>query len=102
MKRVEPIPSEKATEVASAATREEWLEGIPPVFHMRVAAISRVDLRGALRRTITTFKSWATNQLVSDERKTGFSTNEASIAVRWVMIEDIALQSLRERAFVKG
>jgi hypothetical protein len=71
--KVEPIPSLKPTEVANAVTREEWLDGIPPVFHRRVAAISFADFLVFFNRTITAFRICAKIRLVIADRNTGFS-----------------------------
>ena len=101
MKRLELRPSLNPTAAARDATREEWLDGIPPVLHINVSVISRADFRGALRRPITALISWARNQLTKVERKIGFSANLTIAFAGWDRVEDIVLQSLREHAFVK-
>lgn len=78
MNRLDPRPSSNATDVARAATREEWLDGMPPVRHIRVAMISRGERRGDFRITMTAFINCARNQLVREERKIGFSAKETS------------------------
>jgi len=101
MNKLESSPSLKPTAAAREETREEWLEGMPPVFHINVSVISRADLLGALRRPIKALISWARNQLTKVERKMGFSANLKIAFAGWDRVEDIVLQSLREHAFVK-
>jgi hypothetical protein len=71
MKRGESIPSKYPMEVARAVTRAEWLEGIPPVRHIRVPTISREDDVRLLLISIKVLMSWATNHEEKAERNTG-------------------------------
>jgi len=74
IKRFEEKPSEKPMETAREVTRAEWLEGIPPVFHSTVSAISLTEGLRRRKRMIRVLSSWAKNQLLRAERKTGLSS----------------------------
>jgi len=78
-----------ATADAKAVTKEEWLEGIPPVFQRSVNAISCALLLFDCNSTMTALRSWAKNQLLIAERKTGFSKKALNSTVRRDALRDI-------------
>jgi hypothetical protein len=72
-KRLDCMPSVKATEAVMEATRAEWLEGMPPVRQIRLSRVSFGRIRFERRSRIIVFTSWARNQLVTEDKKMGFS-----------------------------
>jgi phospholipid/cholesterol/gamma-HCH transport system permease protein len=67
----ESIPSVKPTAVATAATIDEWLLGMPPVLQKMFSRIS-LEERGLFLNSATQdLRIWALNQLQKAERKIG-------------------------------
>jgi hypothetical protein len=60
-------------EAARAATIEEWLEGIPPVRHIKISIVALGFFIFDLSRNMIVFTNCATKRLEITERKTGFS-----------------------------
>lgn len=70
--------------VANPVTREEWLDGIPPVFQSSVASISR-DPRDRPRSWSTNiFINCARNQLKNAERNTRLESIEYTYVAAWL------------------
>jgi hypothetical protein len=81
-KRLEPIPSRKATEVAMDETRAAWLEGIPPVRQAKVANTSRPFFLRDRNTTIVVLTNWAKNQLDTEDKNIGFSKKNLTVPAR--------------------
>jgi hypothetical protein len=89
IKRLELIPSRKATDAAIEETTAAWLEGIPPV-RQAIVSSSSLPLRLCPRsRTITALRSWAKNQLEREDKKMGFSIKALTDSARIAMATDI-------------
>ena len=58
----------------------EWLEGIPPVFHRKVAMVSFNSGLRERRSFIMDFRNWAMRRLYRAERKMGFENKSSNAA----------------------
>jgi SpoU rRNA methylase family enzyme len=99
-KRLEPIPSLIAMDVAIEQTSAAWLEGIPPVRQAMVSSNSRLLLLFDLSSAIIALTSWARNQLVTADKNIGFSTKALTCSARVVIEKDINLTIPQEGKFV--
>lgn len=65
-------PSLRPIEVAKDATKALWLEGKPPVLHMRLSRTPNVLWILPYKTLMIVLINWAQNQLKIHERNTGF------------------------------
>jgi hypothetical protein len=86
------MPSVKATEAVMEATRAEWLEGMPPVRQIRLSRVSLGLIRLDRKSRIIVFTSWARNQLVTEDKKMGFSNKILNASDGLIRTGDITIR----------